>query len=67
MNFFGKIIEKGPNKIKYRDFSEKNMENFRIKVGRIDWKEILDEDEVNFFCGNETTKGWKTKVDLEDD
>ena len=46
-DFFGKIIEKGPNKIKYRDFSEKNLEKFRVKVGRIDWNEVLVEDDVN--------------------
>ena len=28
---------------------------------------IINADEVNFFCGKETTQVWKTKVDLEDD
>ena len=27
---------------------------------------IIHADEVNFLCRKETTKGWKTKVDLED-
>ena len=28
---------------------------------------VINADEVNLLCGKETTKGWKTKVDLEDD
>ena len=27
----------------------------------------IDSDEVNFLCGKETTKGWKIKVDMEED
>ena len=28
---------------------------------------VFNADEVNFLCGKEIPKGWKTKVDLEDD
>ena len=28
---------------------------------------IIHADEVNFLFGKEARKGWKTKVDLEDD
>ena len=28
---------------------------------------IINSEEVNFLCGRETTKGWKIKVDMEED
>ena len=28
---------------------------------------VINSDEVNFLCGKEAIKGWKTKVDMEDD
>ena len=28
---------------------------------------MINADEVNFLCGRETTKGWKIKVDMEED
>ena len=28
---------------------------------------VINSDEVNFLCGKETIKGWKCKVDFEDD
>ena len=28
---------------------------------------IINSDKVNFLCGRETTKGWKMKVDMEED
>ena len=28
---------------------------------------VINAYEINFLCRKETTKGWKTKVDLEDD
>ena len=28
---------------------------------------VIKSEEVNFLCGTETTKGWKIKVDVEDD
>ena len=28
---------------------------------------VINADEVNFLCGRETTKGWKNKVDMEED
>ena len=28
---------------------------------------VINSEEVNFLCGRETTKGWKIKVDMEDD
>ena len=28
---------------------------------------VIDSEEVNFLCGKETIKEWKTKVDFEDD
>ena len=28
---------------------------------------VINTDEVNFLCGRETTKGWKIKVDMEED
>ena len=44
--FFGKISEKGPARVKYRDFGEKNLEKFRVKIERIDWNEVLLEEDV---------------------
>ena len=45
-DFFGKITDKGPARVKYRDFGEKNLEKFRIKIERIDWNEVLAEEDV---------------------
>ena len=28
---------------------------------------VIDSDEINFLCGKETTKGWKIKVNMEED
>ena len=28
---------------------------------------VIHSEEVNFLCGRETMKEWKTKVDFEDD
>ena len=28
---------------------------------------VINSNEVNFLCGKETIKEWKTKVDYEDD
>ena len=45
-DFFGKIVDKGPKRVKYRDFGDKNIEKFRIKISQVNWDEVMNENDV---------------------